>query len=200
MTNIEDNESGDIGEALRTIGGRRGPKPQRKGTRDKAPRVAATREPARETAPRGQDEPHLKRTRNRIADKFHVPDAIKADARARGMSIEWKAVSVRGQPQEDHLLDLRANHWTDVPKGRYTNYSVAKEGMQLMERPLYLTEEARLEDYNVAMQDVLNISNAAAQTPQGHFPRDHPRAQRVSGIHTNFGDPITVDPGDAIER
>lgn len=197
------NEAADagVGDAIAALGKRRAGRPVRKGVRGVDPREAEPREATTREAPtRAAGEKRLTRTRNRVADKFDVPARVKADGIARGLSYEWKRIAVRGMPDTDHMLDLQSNHWSPVPKDRYSNYAVEKQGMIMMERPLYLTQEAQREDYDLAMADVYNVTKGAAETPQGHFPRNHPNARRVSGIGVAFNDGLTVDPGSVESR
>ncbi len=146
--------------------------------RMRPPQRAQVREPgeARESDTR------LVRTRKRTDDRFHLdPRVIPA-----GMSYEWKAESVYGQKNLDHIASLQDNHWKPVPQERHPGLVVRKDGMILMERPAYLTDEARREDLEIARDNVDKVRNNIGDTPQGQFSRDHPSARRVTGVHSSF--------------
>lgn len=136
----------------------------------------------------------LRRT-SRRQDKFHIDPRLIPD----GWSYEWKRESVYGQPDPDHQVNLRANHWRPVPVERHPNLmppgatgAIKKDGQVLMERPAYLTHDAQMEDYQIAMDQVAKKEAQVGITPQGHFSREHPSAQRQSYIRRGYG-PLTAD-------
>jgi hypothetical protein len=135
------------------------------------------------------------RRRRRVENKFHFPP----EKIPPGWSYEWKRQSCYGQPDTDHQVNLRENCWTPVPAERHPEMMpvdhkgpITKDGMILMERPEYLTKEARQEDYDFAMGEVRKKESQMGQTPPGTFPRNHPSAQRVSGVRKSFG-PINAE-------
>lgn len=137
-------------------------------------------------------EPRLKRNRKRGDDRFYVdPKRIPT-----GESWEWKAESVYGKKQPDYIQQMEENHWHEVDSAKH-RIITRKDGMILMSRPSYLTEEARLEDYNIARGEVQGVQNAMSNAPRGTLSRDHPSAQRVTGIKSEFGAPI---PGDNLKE
>lgn len=139
----------------------------------------------------------LMRRRRRTDDKFFVDHRKIPD----GWTYEWKRSSVYGQPDTDHQTNLRENHWRPVSATRHPEMMpvgfdgpVQKDGMVLMERPQYLTDEARAEDYDFAMQQVNGITRQAVDTPSGTFTRDHPSVQKIARIRHSYA-PVSAEEG-----
>lgn len=93
--------------------------------------------------------PRLQR-HTRSTDRFHVDPASIPD----GMSYEWKRHTMLGQEDKQHQIGLAMNHWKPVPAARHPELAgnsvgekaIIIDGQILMERPKYLTDEARAED------------------------------------------------------
>lgn len=88
----------------------------------------------------------------RTAENRYLVDQSKIPA---GYSYEWKRVSVLGQPDEEHQINVSANGWTPVPADRHPELAGMKAvkdatlirgGQMLMERPIELTQAARIEE------------------------------------------------------
>lgn len=161
----------------------RRPKPHRA-----KPRPDAPREETR-TAPR---EERLQRRRRKVDDRF----AIDLSIVPRGYVYQWKRASVYGQPDVQHQVDLRENGWRPVPSVRHPNMmpdgatgAIEKDGMVLMERPEYLDQEARDEDYNLARAQLDRKNSQLGVTPPGTIPgsREHPSARANTKISTSRG-------------
>lgn len=136
----------------------------------------------------------LSRT-SRRQDKFHIDPRSIPD----GWSYEWKRASVYGQPDPDHQINLRANHWRPVPLERHPNMMppghtghIQKDGQVLMERPLYLTHDAQREDYQIAMDQVRRKEEQIGHAPAGQFTRDDPAVRRQNYIKKSFS-PLTAE-------
>lgn len=137
----------------------------------------------------------LVRRRRRTDDKFYFDPKKIPD----GWSYEWKREYCYGKLDIDHQVNLRENHWTPVPASRHPELmpigaegAITKDGMVLMERPLYLTEEAREEDLYWAHDQVARNQSANQQTPDGNFTRDHPSVHRVSRTKRSYA-PIAAE-------
>lgn len=137
----------------------------------------------------------LVRRRRRTDDKFHVHPSKVPD----GWSYEWKRQRVYGMEDVDHQVNLRENHWTPVPGGRHPEMMpigwegpITKDGMVLMERPQYLTDEARQEDLDIAREQVRVKENQLGQTPSGTFTRQHPSVERITRVKRSYG-PIDAE-------
>ncbi len=152
--------------------------------RNAAPVRSANRsDPRQEPAP-GE---RLVRQRTQHDDKFYIPAHKIPD----GVSYEWKRISCYGQDDPFYEQDLAANHWKPVPASRHPDLvpkgmqgNITREGLMLMERPSYLTEEARAEDAYAAHQSVEAQRRQVAQTPEGTLSRDaDPRVRARFNTH-----------------
>lgn len=143
------------------------------------------REPVRATSTE-----RLQRRRGINSDRFFVPPEMIPE----GMSWEWKRVSTVGAPDLSHQMMLAENHWTPVttdqapglmPPGSIGN--VERDGMRLMQRPAYLTEEARQEVLDqsrqrIQMQNIKNGQGGEAGMPRralAHTRQTEPLSGRV---------------------
>lgn len=123
----------------------------------------------------------LVRNRKRTEDKFFVDPRVVP----QGQSYEWKRESCYGQGDPDHLANLSDNHWNPVPAERHPGLVVKKDGMVLMQRPAYLTDEAKREDYELAIGQVNSAAKSLTEAPQGQFDRNHPSAMKVNRLNTS---------------
>ena len=128
------------------------------------------------------DGKRLKR-RRRVDDKLYINPAIIPE----GISYEWKRESVYGKADTDHINNLRDNHWAPVPGDRHPGLVLAKDGLRLYERPKYLTDEAKQEDYEIAMGEMKTKERQLLSTPPGTMTRDHPSVRNNSYIKKTYG-------------
>lgn len=152
--------------------------------RHQAPVRAQAREEARDPAREPEGE-RLYRRRSRTADALHIDPNIIPD----GFSYEWKSESIAGKPMASHMNELRENHWAPVPAERHPQLAatgegkyIRRDGLVLMERPAYLTDEAVAEDYEIAQGEVMKKEEQVGRpsTPAGTMTRDHPSVRRSS--------------------
>jgi len=117
-----------------------------------------------------------------------------------GRSYEWKRESVFAQPDREHQIGLRENHWSAVPADRHPELAsvgetvIRRGGCILMERPKYLTEEAQMEDIQEALKPIQVTEEKLYGTPEGQFTRDHPSVRKVASIQQQWS------PGPPIEE
>lgn len=168
------------------------PAPERRGpgrpskAESSAPRQAMRQETTersiRDDIPRAPD--GMVRQRRGAIDPFELPEQIKARFEEAGWSLEWKRYTCYGQSDISYENALAENHWEPVvtdevpgfmPKG-YTG-AIIRDGLMLMKRPAYLTEEARREDIRAARELILTKEEQLGQTPPGTLTRDHPTAR-----------------------
>lgn len=153
------------------------------------------REPPRETARAGErregahgETERLKRSRKRTTERLYVDPRIIPE----GWVYEWKAESCYGKPTDPmNWENLKENHWTEVPPDRHPGIVVRQDGLVLMQRPKYLTDEARQEDFAIAQDQARRAGLKVRETPQGQFTRDHPSAERNTFLNREFG-PISI--------
>lgn len=160
------------------------------------------RAPVRASETRGEQrevrDPN-RQTRNRR--RRDAPDVFKVAKASipEGSSYEWKSIAVKGKPSDSHQVNLRENGWRPVPASRhpellpdgYKGSAIIKDEMMLMERPDYLTDEARQEDYDLAREQVLIKEQALSDTPSGTFTRAHPSARAQTGIRVTH-EPMAI--------
>lgn len=187
-----------------TIEGAPAPRSRRVGRPPANEKVAETmaaaarvqvREPVRDEGLR--DEVPRTRTRKRRGgeqDKFAIPkEMIPA-----GSTYEWKRYTTYGQSDPSYDVSLRENGWLPVDTSKHPEFmppghkgAIIRDGMILMERPTYLTDEARAED-NQAARDLIRAKETQlGQTPPGTLPRDHPRAEAHRKVSRSYA-PIDV--------
>lgn len=141
-----------------------------------------------EQAPEG-----LERVRKAQEDKFYVPQGVINQFKAAGWGIEWKRHSTLGQEDPSYQVALAENHWQavttdEIPGFMPLGYSgaVIRDGLQLMKRPLYLIEEARMEDQRAAKAAVQGNIERLSDTPSGTMsrtenPKTAPKVSREYG-------------------
>lgn len=101
-----------------------------------------------------REQPRLVRKHKANQDKYFIPEEMKKD----GYDYNWKAVEVAGKPVEaGQIMEYHENHWEAVQASEMGNImppeykgAVQKNGLMLMKRPSYLSQEAREEEINAA--------------------------------------------------
>jgi hypothetical protein len=160
-------------------------RPTRAGTREAGPRQSV--------APSG---PRLRR-RRRSDNLFNF-----RGLEPPGYTYEWKTESIFGAPNSEHMIDMRENHWRPVPAARHPDRSIEGEtiirrgGSILMERPSYLTEEARMEDINEAMAPVKQMEEIMYGTPSNTLTRNHPSVRKSSYVRRQYSPGPPINEGE----
>lgn len=97
------------------------------------------------------------RRRRTNEDNFAIPPELKRP----GLSYEWKKESCLGQEDPMYMSSLLDNGWENVQLeempcfGREGETGAVRRGGQvLMRRPIELTKEARVEDWQIARAQV----------------------------------------------
>lgn len=139
------------------------------------------RQPVREDLVRAQardkeDTNRLRRTHRRTVDGLSIDPKVIPD----GFSYEWKRETCFNEPDLDHMTNLQENHWRPVPASRHPHLmpegkrdgAIRRKGLLLMERPSYLTKEARQEDYELAREQVHIKEDQLGRTPAGTNTRN----------------------------
>lgn len=140
------------------------------------------------------------RTRKRKGgnvDKFHIPPEIIPE----GTTYEWKRLTTMGMEDPGYYVGLREQGWLPVKAENHPEFmppdwskgTIERDGMILMERPSYLTEEARQEDIQAARDAVRMKEAQLGATPHGQMDRVAPALKRQ-----RFSEPIEV-PADSAE-
>lgn len=119
-----------------------------------------------------------------------------------GWVYEWKREEVYNRRESAHQNNLRLNHWTNVPAARHPELAppgetvIRQPGLILMERPAYLTDEARLEDLEEALGKLRAHEQLLRGAPNGQMTRDHPSLQNKTFVRQTYTPP---DPALAAE-
>src|SRR5262249_14076369 len=137
----------------------RGPGRQR--IADRPPQHTATPE-GRQAAHESAHTPPRTRTRLRRTSAMDDPFYIPLDEIPEGSSYEWKRFSVHGQEDPFYLAQMRNQGWEPVDPRRHPNWvppgysqsSIVKAGLILMERPQELTDEAKREARQMAVSQI----------------------------------------------
>lgn len=143
--------------------------------------AAATdaRAPAHDPA---HDRPRT-RTRQSHATAQANPFDLPKDEIPEGSSYEWKRFSVSGQSADHdpfYLASMRRQGWEPVDPRRHPNWvppgydkpHIIRDGLILMERPIELTNEARLEQKNLARQQMREAQERLGMAPKDTMTRD----------------------------
>lgn len=162
--------------------------PRRRMARQTDVRDEPVREEAREASP-GVPEKRLKRQRHRHEDRLALPKSMIPP----GISYEWKRKSVHGRSDPDHMNELLENHWRPVPQERHPNYRVERDGLILMERPEYLTEEAIEEDRQLAYENIERAKHAVGDTPVNTMTRNHQSVRNITKVNSSHDIAIRGD-------
>lgn len=138
------------------------------GMRSEAPRTEAVRK---------------RRAGSKSEDHFYIPDELRAELEANGLSAEFKRLSYFGKEEDpDYHIALQENGWEPLSLDSFPNFkklmpkswtkdSFEKRGQMLMVRPKELTAEARAEDKKVADSQVKGQLASLKDAKQGEAER-----------------------------
>lgn len=112
--------------------------------------------------------------------------AINVDV-PEGWSYEWKRKEVLGAPDHAYDVAVARRGWTPVPAKRhpemmpmgYTEKTITRKGMILMERPQVITDEAREKESRMARMQVRVKEQQLSQAQVGEFERNNKDASLV---------------------
>lgn len=144
--------------------------------RGRPPLHTPEREPVHDVVHAAGGVPRRERKRKggQGADEF----AFDMDQIPEGMTYEWKRIETLGARDPSYEVLMAEQGWTPVPLTRHPNYMpkdftgpIMRKGLMLMERPDYLTEEARREAERDAFEVVRTKEEQLGMTPSGTLPR-----------------------------
>lgn len=155
----------------------------------------------------GRDGEPLYRKRDQSADPFGIPDDLKDPS----YDLQWCRVSVLGQEDLPHQIELQEQGWrfvqADNPRWRgrmmpkdYKG-NIFRDGLALMERPMVLTEEARREaamkvkEQSKAQREQFGMalpSGFSANTPQARA-HTFARSGKVEATPDNLRPNLSMD-------
>jgi len=127
-----------------------------------------------------------------VRDKFWAPEP------PAGFDYQWKRRTIYGQEDPAYWVELTRQGWEPVPLSRHSQMMpngwkgkmIEVEGMVLMERPMVLTEEARLRERLAAREAVLTKEQQLSSTREGDLGR------REVLRFSKTREPITVPDSD----
>ena len=145
------------------------------------PAREATSEPQRELQPGevlGRDGEVLSRKRSSTTDIFFVPPHLKDPK----YDYNWKTETVYNQPQIAHMVAIAENGWRAVltrPGSKWSGVfmpndyegPIKRNGLVLMERPMALSIEAKMEEDKKARDQVRMSAEARGMNfsvPEGY--------------------------------
>lgn len=130
-----------------------------------------------------QAEEGLVRNRKNMVDVFAIGENFVKQFTEAGWSIEWKKHTVYGEADRSYEIALADNGWEPVTTDELPFFmppeykgSIIRDGLQLMKRPLYLTEESKREDRRAAQAAIDGNLQKLRGSPDPNFNRDHPNA------------------------
>ena len=102
-------------------------------------------------------------------DKFWAP------LPPSGWDYQWKRKLIYGMEDPSYQVELARNGWDPVPLSRHpemmpkgwTGTTIEVDGQVLMERPMVLTQEARLRESRAARESVLTKEAQLRDTRKG---------------------------------
>jgi hypothetical protein len=162
---------------------------------DDAPRVAKRMRPKHAPAALRSESPRTDKVRRRkrgskSEDKFHIPEDLKAELEARGLSAEFKRITYAGKEEDpDYFIGLAENGWEPLSLKSFPEFkklmpsthtadTFDKSGQRLMIRPKELTDEARAEDKEEAMGQVKGQLQSLKEAGQGEADRTLVKVKR----------------------
>ena len=123
-------------------------------------------------------------------DHFFIPDDLRMQLEANGLSAEFKRVSYFGKEEDpDYHIALAENGWEPLSLKSFPAFSklmpktwnkdtFEKRGQILMVRPKELTEEARAEDEKVAINQVKGQLASLKEAKTGEAERTLVKVKR----------------------
>jgi len=124
------------------------------------------------------------RNRKNNTDVFYVAQNVIDQFKEAGWSLEWKRHTVYGAEDRSYEIALKDNGWEPVTADELPHYmpddykgAIIRDGLQLMKRPQYLTDESRREE-RMAAQAAINGNLAKlGQSPNPEFNRNNPNVK-----------------------
>lgn len=124
-----------------------------------------------------------RRAGSKSEDHFYIPDELRAELEAQGLSAEFKRLTYFGKEEDpDYHIALQENGWEPLSLGSFPAFkklmpktwskdTFEKRGQMLMVRPKELTAEARAEDKKVADSQVKGQLASLKDAKQGEAER-----------------------------
>jgi hypothetical protein len=140
------------------------------------------------------------------------PFQIDRSAMPDGMSYEWSRVTYAGKEDVRQQARRQRHQWTPVPKKRHPEIvgreaaardpegAIIVDGLMLMERPAFITDEADDIRTNKARDRVRNQVKSLKLTPEGQLPRVRAQAKKKYNIQVAEPDETAAGAAGAEEE
>lgn len=135
-----------------------------------------------------------------LLDNFALPQEVRDDMAARGVTFEWKAETVTGQPNNNHMLRMREQGFDPVESSRYPQLVVEghsgpirRDGLILMERPVELYEEAKADDRRAAKAAISTKEQQLGLAGNNEFQRHRDDGTPTVSIKRSFESGLPID-------
>jgi hypothetical protein len=148
-----------------------------------APERPALRPEPREEDPRARAAKRAAELRGHLGDVDEGTDRFYIDPSSipPGWSYEWKRRTIYNMEDPTYQVHIMRMGWEPVPASRHpemmpkdANFkTIERDGLVLMERPLEITEEARLAELRRARAQVRAKEDQLSSAPQGQFDRSN---------------------------
>lgn len=133
------------------------------------------RDNPRETMPTEEGQlKRLVRTKKGVGSEFDIDPRLVPE----GMTWEWKREENVGKVDAPYMASLMSNHWHAVDASRVGNMALPGQtgpfkhgGLVLMERPSYLSEEARQEELDAAFGRAREVERQMGVSNPNELPR-----------------------------
>lgn len=137
--------------------------------------MATAPQPAQRTDQRAPQRLERPVSNGRFPDKFWYDET----KRPPGQAYQWIPVTILGEQNRQHVIEMARYHWTPVPANRHPEItgnddggkSIVIGGQMLVERPQYLNDESRAEERRAATSQVESQMVRMAAAPSGTLPR-----------------------------
>jgi hypothetical protein len=156
---------------------------------EEAPVRAPVRPSPREDDPRARAAKRAAEIRGHLGDLDEGTDEFYIDPSCipSGWTYEWKMRTVLNQENPSYQVHLARMGWEPVPASRhpemmpagFTQKTIERKGMVLMERPKEITDEARSIEMRRARQQVKAKEEQLAAAGPGQFERSNKDASLV---------------------
>ena len=180
------------------------------------PAPPAARPPMREASTSAQPSTRAQPQRSaqrdlsflREDDDAGGPFQIDRSAMPDGMSYEWSRVTYAGKEDVRQQARRQRHQWTPVPKKRHPEIvgreaaardpegAIIVDGLMLMERPAFITDEADDIRTVKARDRVRNQVKSLKLTPEGQLPRVRAQAKKKYNIQVAEPDEAASAAGD----
>src|SRR6516162_6102756 len=133
-------------------------------------------------------------------DKFYIPkDVCDAIRDEWGQALQWMALEIMGQPNEERIASARRNQWEEVRKGdfegQFDHFGIKDgivriENLALFRQPIEISRKAVDWERRQAAAAITNMRRSHAETGVDNIPMpggaSHPSARAQNRHKTSW--------------